>query len=90
MVDKKCRLQEAVVETLKGVWGLESIVFNPPNRGPYTGIVAREFKGSADDFATSGTRGVAGVSWPVFRWAGDKEDKYFARIVLSFVLSNLA
>eukprot|EP00850_Spirogloea_muscicola_P016935 SM000141S00879 [mRNA] locus=s141:121775:136794:- [translate_table: standard] len=40
----------------------------------------REFKGSADDFATGGTGGAAGVPWPVFRWAGGKEDKYFARI----------
>ncbi|GLJ53531.1 hypothetical protein SUGI_1142110 [Cryptomeria japonica] len=45
-----------------------------------TGIVAREFKGSADDFVTGGTGGVAGVSWPVFRWAGGRDDKYFARI----------
>ncbi|GLJ05188.1 hypothetical protein SUGI_0013290 [Cryptomeria japonica] len=45
-----------------------------------TGTVAREFKGSADDFATGGTGGVAGVSWPVFRWAGGRDDKYFARI----------
>ncbi|KAF9612679.1 hypothetical protein IFM89_003154 [Coptis chinensis] len=45
-----------------------------------TGKLMREFKGSADDFATGGTGGVSGVSWPVFRWAGGKEDKYFARI----------
>eukprot|EP00249_Psilotum_nudum_P011425 c23165_g1_i2 orf=444-2627(-) len=45
-----------------------------------TGKVLREFKGSADDFTTAGTGGVAGVSWPVFRWAGGKEDRYFARI----------
>uniref|UniRef100_A0A0D6QWQ8 Eukaryotic translation initiation factor 3 subunit B n=1 Tax=Araucaria cunninghamii TaxID=56994 RepID=A0A0D6QWQ8_ARACU len=45
-----------------------------------TGKVMREFKGSADDFATGGTGGVAGVSWPVFRWAGGREDRYFARI----------
>ncbi|KAL3690224.1 hypothetical protein R1sor_016533 [Riccia sorocarpa] len=45
-----------------------------------SGKVLREFKGSADDFATGGTGGVAGVSWPVFRWAGGREDKYFARI----------
>lgn len=45
-----------------------------------TGKVLREFKGSADDFATGGTGGVAGVSWPVFRWAGGRDDKYFARI----------
>ncbi|ERN17444.1 hypothetical protein AMTRI_Chr02g258200 [Amborella trichopoda] len=45
-----------------------------------TGKVLREFKGSADDFATGGTGGVSGVSWPVFRWSGGREDKYFARI----------
>lgn len=45
-----------------------------------SGKVLREFKGSADDFATGGTGGVAGVSWPVFRWGGGREDKYFARI----------
>lgn len=33
-----------------------------------SGKVLREFKGSADDFATGGTGGVAGVSWPVFRF----------------------
>ncbi|KAJ7527924.1 hypothetical protein O6H91_16G076300 [Diphasiastrum complanatum] len=45
-----------------------------------SGKILREFKGSADDFATGGTGGVAGVSWPVFRWAGGRDDKYFARI----------
>lgn len=45
-----------------------------------SGKVLREFKGSADDFATGGTGGIAGVSWPVFRWAGGRDDKYFARI----------
>uniref|UniRef100_A0A7N2KTK6 Uncharacterized protein n=1 Tax=Quercus lobata TaxID=97700 RepID=A0A7N2KTK6_QUELO len=45
-----------------------------------TGKVLRDFKGNADDFAIGGTCGVTGVSWPVFRWAGGKEDKYFARI----------
>ncbi|KAL0429393.1 UNVERIFIED_CONTAM: Eukaryotic translation initiation factor 3 subunit B [Sesamum radiatum] len=40
----------------------------------------RDFKGSADEFATGGTGGVSGVSWPVFRWGGGKDDKYFARI----------
>eukprot|EP00252_Welwitschia_mirabilis_P007653 TRINITY_DN1925_c0_g1_i1.p1 TRINITY_DN1925_c0_g1~~TRINITY_DN1925_c0_g1_i1.p1 ORF type:complete len:724 (+),score=157.56 TRINITY_DN1925_c0_g1_i1:218-2389(+) len=45
-----------------------------------TGKVLREFKGSADDFATGGTGGVTSVSWPVFRWAGGRGDKYFARI----------
>ncbi|XP_051147222.1 eukaryotic translation initiation factor 3 subunit B-like isoform X2 [Andrographis paniculata] len=45
-----------------------------------TGKVMRDFKGSADDFAIGGTGGVSGVSWPVFRWGGGREDKYFARI----------
>lgn len=33
-----------------------------------TGKVMRDFKGSADDFAIGGTGGVAGVSWPVFKY----------------------
>uniref|UniRef100_A0A5B6Z9D4 Putative eukaryotic translation initiation factor 3 subunit B-like n=1 Tax=Davidia involucrata TaxID=16924 RepID=A0A5B6Z9D4_DAVIN len=45
-----------------------------------TGKVMRDFKGSADEFAIGGTGGVTGVSWPVFRWGGGKDDKYFARI----------
>ncbi|KAG8391425.1 hypothetical protein BUALT_Bualt01G0186500 [Buddleja alternifolia] len=45
-----------------------------------TGKVMRDFKGSADEFAVGGTGGVSGISWPVFRWSGGKEDKYFARI----------
>ncbi|KAL6964896.1 Eukaryotic translation initiation factor 3 subunit B [Sarracenia purpurea var. burkii] len=45
-----------------------------------TGKVMRDFKGSADEFAVGGTGGVTGVSWPVFRWGGGKDDKYFARI----------
>ncbi|CAA2985342.1 eukaryotic translation initiation factor 3 subunit B-like [Olea europaea subsp. europaea] len=45
-----------------------------------TGKVMRDFKGSADEFAIGGTGGVSGVSWPVFKWSGGKEDKYFARI----------
>ncbi|XP_077244921.1 eukaryotic translation initiation factor 3 subunit B-like [Tasmannia lanceolata] len=44
-----------------------------------TGKVMRDFKGNADEFATGGTGGVSGVSWPVFRWGGGK-DSYFARI----------
>ncbi|KAJ0872921.1 putative transcription factor WD40-like family [Helianthus annuus] len=38
------------------------------------------FKGSADEFAIGGTGGFTGVSWPVFKWGGGKEDKYFARM----------
>nr|URM60686.1 CPP family protein [Gymnema sylvestre] len=44
-----------------------------------TGKVMRDFKGSADEFAIGGG-GVTGVTWPVFRWGGGKDDKYFARI----------
>ena len=42
--------------------------------------ILREFKGSADDFATSRTRRIARVSWLVFRWAAGRDDEYFARI----------
>ncbi|KMZ67384.1 putative Eukaryotic translation initiation factor 3 subunit [Zostera marina] len=46
-----------------------------------TGKLMRDFRGSADDFAIgTGGCGVASVSWPVFRWGGGKEDKYFARL----------
>ncbi|XP_071689983.1 eukaryotic translation initiation factor 3 subunit B-like [Rutidosis leptorrhynchoides] len=45
-----------------------------------TGKVMRDFKGSADEFAIGGTGGFTGVSWPVFKWGGGKEDKYFARM----------
>ncbi|XP_073111676.1 eukaryotic translation initiation factor 3 subunit B [Elaeis guineensis] len=45
-----------------------------------TGKVMRDFKGNADEFAAGGSGGVSGVSWPIFRWGGGREDKYFARI----------
>ncbi|CAN6319117.1 unnamed protein product [Urochloa humidicola] len=45
-----------------------------------TGKVMRDFKGSADEFTTGGNIGVSGVSWPIFRWGGGKDDKYFARL----------
>ncbi|KAA3482149.1 eukaryotic translation initiation factor 3 subunit B-like [Gossypium australe] len=45
-----------------------------------TGKVMRDFKGSADEFAVGGAGGVSGNSWPVFRWGGGKEDKYFAKL----------
>ncbi|MQM15581.1 hypothetical protein Taro_048527 [Colocasia esculenta] len=45
-----------------------------------TGKVMRDFKGNADEFTTGGSGGVSGVSWPVFRWGGGRDDKYFARI----------
>ncbi|KAM6572289.1 hypothetical protein CsatA_016369 [Cannabis sativa] len=40
----------------------------------------RDFKGTTDEFAIAGSGGVSGVSWPVFKWGGGKEDKYFARL----------
>ncbi|XP_072963175.1 eukaryotic translation initiation factor 3 subunit B-like [Typha angustifolia] len=45
-----------------------------------TGKVMRDFKGNADEFAVGGSGGLSGVSWPIFRWGGGKDDKYFARI----------
>ncbi|KAI3742980.1 hypothetical protein L1987_60681 [Smallanthus sonchifolius] len=50
-----------------------------------TGKVMRDFKGSADEFAIGGTGGFTGVSWPVFKWGGGKEDKYFARMGKNFI-----
>ncbi|KAK9051560.1 hypothetical protein SSX86_028187 [Deinandra increscens subsp. villosa] len=38
-----------------------------------TGKVMKDFKGSADEFAFR-------VSWPILRWGGGKEDKYFAQL----------
>ncbi|XP_010454917.1 PREDICTED: eukaryotic translation initiation factor 3 subunit B-like [Camelina sativa] len=45
-----------------------------------TGRMMRDFKGSADEFSIGGLGGVAGASWPVFRWAGGNDDKYFAKL----------
>ncbi|KAL6655310.1 hypothetical protein ACP70R_006136 [Stipagrostis hirtigluma subsp. patula] len=45
-----------------------------------TGKVMRDFKGSADEFETGWTIGFSGVSRPIFRWGGGKDDKYFARL----------
>ncbi|KAI3676755.1 hypothetical protein L1987_86371 [Smallanthus sonchifolius] len=45
-----------------------------------TGKIMRDFKGTADEFAIGGTGGFTGFSWPVFKWGGGKEDKYFARM----------
>ncbi|XP_078439767.1 eukaryotic translation initiation factor 3 subunit B-like [Wolffia australiana] len=45
-----------------------------------SGKVMRDFKGNADEFLTGSAGGVSGVSWPIFRWGGGKDDKYFARI----------
>ncbi|KAH0451085.1 hypothetical protein IEQ34_021777 [Dendrobium chrysotoxum] len=44
-----------------------------------TGKLMRDFRGNADDFV-SGSSNVTGVSWPVFRWGGGREDKFFARL----------
>ncbi|XP_074557396.1 eukaryotic translation initiation factor 3 subunit B-like [Curcuma longa] len=45
-----------------------------------TGKLMLDFKGNADEFATGGSGGVSGISWPVIRWGGGREDKYFASI----------
>ncbi|KAK4410947.1 Eukaryotic translation initiation factor 3 subunit B [Sesamum angolense] len=51
-----------------------------------TGKVMRDFKGSADEFATGGTGGVRifvlsnGLKLFYFQMGGGKDDKYFARI----------
>ncbi|KAI3890991.1 hypothetical protein MKW98_007296 [Papaver atlanticum] len=45
-----------------------------------SGKVMRDFKGSADEFATGETGGVSGVSWSVFRWGGGTDDKYFSKL----------
>eukprot|EP00891_Asterochloris_glomerata_P006248 jgi/Astpho2/6248/Aster-03652 len=46
-----------------------------------TGRKLRNFTGSVDEFAVGTAAGPAGVlRWPVFKWAGGKEDKYFARM----------
>ncbi|GJU76694.1 eukaryotic translation initiation factor 3 subunit B-like protein [Tanacetum coccineum] len=50
-----------------------------------TGKVMRDFKGSADEIAFGGTGGFTGVSWPVIRWGGGNEDKYFARLGKSVI-----
>ncbi|KAK3130438.1 hypothetical protein QOZ80_6BG0493420 [Eleusine coracana subsp. coracana] len=45
-----------------------------------TGKVMREFTGSADEFTIGGSVGISGVSWPILRWGGGKDDKYFAKL----------
>jgi translation initiation factor 3 subunit B len=45
-----------------------------------SGKKLREISGNANDFAVGGSGGVAGIQWPIFHWAGGKEDKYFARL----------
>uniref|UniRef100_A0A2P2K3U1 Eukaryotic translation initiation factor 3 subunit B n=1 Tax=Rhizophora mucronata TaxID=61149 RepID=A0A2P2K3U1_RHIMU len=45
-----------------------------------TAKVMRDFKGSADEFTIGGATSVTGMSWPIFRWGGGKDDKYFAKI----------
>eukprot|EP00899_Mesostigma_viride_P013900 jgi/Mesvir1/22510/Mv18538-RA.2 len=45
-----------------------------------SGSLLRTFQGSTDEWAV-GSSGVNGqMAWPVFKWAGGGEDKYFARI----------
>ncbi|ESQ54011.1 hypothetical protein EUTSA_v10027018mg, partial [Eutrema salsugineum] len=41
-----------------------------------SGRLMRCFMGSADEFSVGGSS----VSWPVFKWAGGRDDKYFARL----------
>ncbi|GBG62798.1 hypothetical protein CBR_g32387 [Chara braunii] len=45
-----------------------------------SGKSLRQFQGSADDFATAAGGSLGGVPWPVFKWAGGREDKFFARL----------
>ncbi|KAG2244272.1 hypothetical protein Bca52824_093869 [Brassica carinata] len=41
-----------------------------------SGRLMRGFQGSADEFSVEGYS----VSWPVFKWAGGRDDRYFARL----------
>ncbi|XP_056866076.1 eukaryotic translation initiation factor 3 subunit B-like [Raphanus sativus] len=41
-----------------------------------SGRLMRGFQGSADEFSVEGYS----VSWPVFKWDGGRDDKYFARL----------
>lgn len=46
-----------------------------------SGRKLRVFEGAADEFAVGSSAGPGGaLKWPVFKWAGGKEDIYFARI----------
>ncbi len=39
------------------------------------------FEGPADEFAVGSSAGPGGaLKWPVFKWAGGKDDKFFARL----------
>lgn len=43
--------------------------------------LARPFDGPAEKYAVGAQAGPGGaLKWPVFKWAGGKEDKYFARL----------
>ncbi|KAK9801869.1 hypothetical protein WJX73_004633 [Symbiochloris irregularis] len=46
-----------------------------------SGRKLRNFTGTADDFATGAAAGVGGMlGWPIFKWGGHPEDRYFARL----------
>lgn len=46
-----------------------------------SGRKLRVFEGAADEFAVGSSAGPGGaLKWPVFKWAGGKEDLFFARI----------
>eukprot|EP00898_Chlorokybus_atmophyticus_P002542 jgi/Chlat1/3289/Chrsp22S03537 len=46
-----------------------------------TGQLMRQFQGPAEDFAVPGGPATGGhVAWPVFKWAGGKDDKYFSKM----------
>lgn len=41
-----------------------------------SGRKLRAFTGTADDFATGAAAGIGGIlGWPIFKWAGDSEDR---------------
>ncbi|CAL5063621.1 unnamed protein product [Urochloa decumbens] len=45
-----------------------------------TGKLMRNFNGSAGKFTSAGNIVFSALAWPCFRWAGGKDDKYFAKI----------
>ncbi|XP_044947814.1 eukaryotic translation initiation factor 3 subunit B-like isoform X2 [Hordeum vulgare subsp. vulgare] len=45
-----------------------------------SGKMMLDFKGTADEFTRSSSVGVYGISWPIFRWGGGRDDKYFAKL----------
>ncbi len=41
----------------------------------------RVFEGPAEEFAVGSNAGPGGaLKWPVFKWAGGREDRFFARL----------